>query len=308
LKTYKDIKDIAINRPVVTMGTFDGLHIGHLHVLSQLKSLTRKYEGESVILTFWPHPRKVLNSGDIKLLNTIEEKIDLFERNGIDHLIILDFTEELAALTYEDFVKKILVDKLKLENLVFGYDHRFGKNGEGTFEKLQPLAGKYHFKLHKLDEVRVGHAVSSTRIRHALQYGHVGEANKMLGYPYQLAGEVVKGEQLGRKIGFPTANLKISCAYKLIPGNGVYACKAYLNGTSRPAMMNIGVKPTVNNQQVRNIEVHLINFKGDLYGQHITVELIEKIREETKFPSLNDLVDQLKKDKVQSLNIFSQNN
>jgi len=308
LKTYKDIKDIAINRPVVTMGTFDGLHIGHLHVLSQLKSLTRKYEGESVILTFWPHPRKVLNSGDIKLLNTIEEKIDLFERNGIDHLIILDFTEELAALTYEDFVKKILVDKLKLEHLVFGYDHRFGKNGEGTFEKLQPLAGKYHFKLHKLDEVRVGHAVSSTRIRHALQYGHVGEANKMLGYPYQLAGEVVKGEQLGRKIGFPTANLKISCAYKLIPGNGVYACKAYLNGTSRPAMMNIGVKPTVNNQQVRNIEVHLIDFKGDLYGQHITVELIEKIREETKFPSLNDLVDQLKKDKVQSLNIFSQNN
>ncbi|HKK59764.1 MAG TPA: bifunctional riboflavin kinase/FAD synthetase [Salinivirga sp.] len=308
MKTYKDIKDIAINRPVVTMGTFDGLHIGHLHVLSQLKSLTRKYEGESVILTFWPHPRKVLNSGDIKLLNTIEEKIDLFERNGIDHLIILDFTEELAALTYEDFVKKILVDKLKLEHLVFGYDHRFGKNGEGTFEKLQPLAGKYHFKLHKLDEVRVGHAVSSTRIRHALQYGHVGEANKMLGYPYQLAGEVVKGEQLGRKIGFPTANLKISCAYKLIPGNGVYACKAYLNGTSRPAMMNIGVKPTVNNQQVRNIEVHLIDFKGDLYGQHITVELIEKIREETKFPSLNDLVDQLKKDKVQSLNIFSQNN
>ncbi|WP_462280394.1 bifunctional riboflavin kinase/FAD synthetase [Salinivirga cyanobacteriivorans] len=308
MKTYKDIKDIAINRPVVTMGTFDGLHIGHLHVLSQLKSLTRKYDGESVILTFWPHPRKVLNSGDIKLLNTIEEKIDLFERNGIDHLIILDFTEELAALTYEDFVKEILVDKLKLEHLVFGYDHRFGKNGEGTFEKLQPLAGKYHFKLHKLDEVRVGHAVSSTRIRHALQYGHVSEANKMLGYPYQLAGEVVKGEQLGRKIGFPTANLKISCAYKLIPGNGVYACKAYLNGTSRPAMMNIGVKPTVNNQQVRNIEVHLIDFKGDLYGQHITVELIEKIREETKFPSLNDLVDQLKKDKVQSLNIFSQNN
>lgn len=288
------------------MGTFDGLHIGHLHVLNQLKSLTRKYDGESVILTFWPHPRKVLSSGDIKLLNTIEEKIDLFERNGIDHLIILDFTEELAALTYEDFVKKILVDKLKLEHLVFGYDHRFGKNGEGTFEKLQPLAGKYRFKLHKLDEVRVGHAVSSTRIRHALQYGHVSEANKMLGYPYQLVGEVVKGEQLGRKIGFPTANLKISCAYKLIPGNGVYACKAYLNGKSRPAMMNIGVKPTVNNQQVRNIEVHLIDFKGDLYGQQITVELIEKIREETRFPSLNDLVDQLKKDRVQSLNIFSQ--
>ncbi len=306
MKTYKDIKDIAINRPIVTMGTFDGLHIGHLHVLNQLKALTKEFNGESVILTFWPHPRRILNSREISLLNTIEEKVELFERSGINHLIILEFTKEMASLTYEAFVKQILVDKIKVQHLVFGYDHRFGKNGEGTFDKLKPLAKRYKFNLHKLHEVRVGHAVSSTRIRHALQYGNVSEANKMLGYHYQLTGKVVKGAQLGSQIGFPTANLDISCKYKLIPGNGVYACIAYLNGKPWPAMMNIGVKPTVNNKKVRNIEVHLINFEGDLYEKQVKVELIEKIREEVKFPSLTDLVKQLEKDKTRSLNIFSQ--
>lgn len=287
------------------MGTFDGLHIGHLHVLNQLKSLAEKYEGESVILTFWPHPRKVINSGDIGLLNSIEEKIELFERNGIDHLIILEFTKELASLTYKEFVQHVLVGKIQVAHLIFGYDHRFGKNGEGTIDKLEPLAKQFSFKIHKLEEVRVGHAVSSTRIRHALQYGHVEEANKMLGYPYQLSGKVVKGEQLGSKIGFPTANLDITCTYKLIPGNGVYACRAYLNGKAWPAMMNIGYKPTVNDKKIRNIEVHLINFKGDLYEKQVRVELIQKIREEVKYPSIKKLVEQLWKDRDHSLEILN---
>lgn len=304
MKIHKDIKDIKIEQPVVTMGTFDGLHIGHLHVLKQLKQKTEATGGQSVILTFWPHPKKIIGSGDIELLNTIEEKTELFEKNHIDHLIILEFTKDLAELTYIEFVEKILVDKLQIKHLIFGYDHRFGKNGEGTFEKLNPLARQYSFELHKLEEVRIGHAVSSTRIRHAISAGHVNEASKMLGYPYQLKGKVIHGEQLGRKIGFPTANLKITCPYKLIPGNGVYACKAYLNGKAIPAMMNIGVKPTINDKKERSIEVHLIDFSDNLYDIEIRVELIKRIREEQKFHSLKELSAQLENDKKYTLKLF----
>jgi len=306
LKIHKNIKDIEIEVPVLTMGTFDGLHIGHLHVLEQLKQTTQIQGGHSVILTFWPHPKKIIGSGDIQLLNTIEEKTELFEKNNIDHLIILDFTKELAELSYANFVKDILVDKLKIKHLIFGYDHRFGKNGEGTFEKLKPLAKQYNFKLHKLDEIRIGHAVSSTRIRHAIANGHVQEASKMLGYPYQLKGTVVKGEQIGRKIGFPTANLSISCPYKLIPGNGVYACKAYLNGKAIPAMMNIGVKPTINDKNQRSVEVHLIDFSKDLYQSEVRVELIKRIRQEKKFPSLKELTLQLEDDRKKTMEILNQ--
>lgn len=290
------------------MGTFDGLHIGHLHVLSRLKRTARAVKGESVIMTFWPHPRTVINSGEIGLLNTLEEKIALFEKNDIDHLIILSFNRDVADLTYDQFVKQILVDKIKVQHLIFGYDHRFGKNGEGTYEKLLPLAERYHFQLHWLEEVRTGHAVSSTRIRHALLAGHIAEANKMLGYPYQLHGSVKKGDQLGSKIGFPTANIDVTCTYKLIPGNGVYACRAYVDNEALPAMMNIGIKPTVNDRQLRNIEVHILNFEQNLYNRELTVELLNKIRDEAKFPSLKDLVGQLKKDKKDALDIFHNHN
>jgi riboflavin kinase/FMN adenylyltransferase len=304
LKIHKNIKDIDIEAPVITMGTFDGLHIGHLHVLDQLKQKTIETGGQSVILTFWPHPKKIIGTGDIKLLNTIEEKTELFEKNSIDHLIILEFTKELAELTYSEFVKNILVDKLHIKHLIFGYDHRFGKNGEGTFEKLKPLAKQYDFELHKLEEVRIGHAVSSTRIRHAIANGHVLEASKMLGYTYQLKGKVIKGEQIGRKIGFPTANLDITCPYKLIPGDGVYACKAYLNGKAIAAMMNIGVKPTINNKNERSIEVHLIDFSENLYDSEVRVELVKRIREEQKFNSLKELSSQIQKDKETALEIL----
>jgi riboflavin kinase/FMN adenylyltransferase len=188
--------------------------------------------------------------------------------------------------------------------LIFGYDHRFGKNGEGTFDKLISLSKQYNFELHKLDEVRIGHAVSSTRIRHAISNGHVNKASKMLGYPYQLKGKVIKGEQIGRKIGFPTANLDITCPYKLIPGNGVYACKAYLNGKAMPAMMNIGVKPTINNKNEQTIEVHLIDFSDNLYDSEMRVELIQRIREEMKFPSLKELSLQITEDKKTALTIL----
>lgn len=297
MKTHKDIKEIAINNPVVTMGTFDGLHIGHIHVLEQLKQKAADVGGESVILTFWPHPKKVLENKDVPLLNALEEKIALFENSGIDHLVILDFTVELSKIDYNDFVRDILVGKVGVKHLVFGYDNRFGRNGEGTFARLIPLAKQFRFKLHQLQEIRIGHAVSSTRIRHALVNGKVTEANKMLGYNYQLKGVVVHGEQLGRKLGFPTANVEVACSYKLIPQSGVYACKVFYDDVCWPTMMNIGVKPTVKHTSKLFIEAHLIGFDGDIYGKTIAIQLVKKLRDEEKFDSLRDLKAQLEIDK-----------
>lgn len=290
------------------MGTFDGLHIGHLHVLEQLKKMATEVGGESVILTFWPHPKMVLSDKKINLLNAFEEKIGLFEQAGIDHLVVLDFTKELAAIGYEEFVSDILISKIGMKHLIFGYDHRFGRNGEGTFEKLKPLTKQYRFKLHQLSEIRLGHAISSTRIRHALEGGRVSEANKMLGYNYKLTGTVVHGEQLGRKLGFATANIDVTCSYKLIPKHGVYACKAIINNKCYPAMMNIGTKPTVKSDSRESIEVHIIDFEQNIYGKTISVEVLDKLRDEQKFSSLKALKEQLDNDKAATLLRFSDMN
>lgn len=287
------------------MGTFDGLHMGHLHVLNQLKKKAAEVNGESVILTFWPHPKMVLTPKKIELLSTFEEKISLFEQAGIEHLIVLDFTKKLSSINYEEYVSDILISKIGMQHLIFGYDHRFGHGGEGTFEKLKPLSKKYHFKLHQLNEIRIGHSISSTRIRHALKNGHILEANKMLGYNYKLTGTVVHGEHLGRKLGFATANIEITCSYKLIPQHGVYACKAFVGGEYFPAMMNIGTKPTVKMDSRESIEVHILDFERNIYEQSISVELIDKLRDEQKFSSLKDLQVQLKQDKTDTLKLFN---
>ncbi|MFO7863308.1 MAG: bifunctional riboflavin kinase/FAD synthetase [Salinivirgaceae bacterium] len=306
MKIYKDIKEISISNPVLAMGTFDGLHKGHRHVLDQLKATADKEGGESVVLTFWPHPQMVLGKGDIKLLNAIEEKIALFEQNGIKHLILLNFDNELAQQTYDNFVQEILVGQIGIKHLVFGYDHRFGHKGEGTFNNLKPLAKKHKFTLHQLHEVRAGHAISSTRIRTALTHGHVAEAAKMLGYNYQITGNIVHGQQLGRKIGFPTANIEVTCPYKLIPHVGVYACIADLGTKQWPTMMNIGYKPTVQNKNELFIEAHLIDFKGNIYDEQLTITFIRKIRDEVKFNSLKELSAQLGRDKQATIQMLKQ--
>jgi riboflavin kinase/FMN adenylyltransferase len=306
LKIYKDIKEISISNPVLAMGTFDGLHKGHRHVLNQLKATAEKERGESVVLTFWPHPQMVLGNGDIKLLNSIEEKTALFEQNGIEHLIILNFDKKLAEQTYDDFVQEILIGQIGIKHLVFGYDHRFGHKGEGTFNNLKPLAKKFKFTLHQLHEVRAGHAISSTRIRTALTHGHVAEAAKMLEYNYQITGNIVHGQELGRKIGFPTANIEVTCPYKLIPHIGVYACMAHVGTKQWPAMMNIGYKPTVQNRNELSIEAHLIDFNGDLYDEPLTIKFIRKIRDEVKFNSLKDLSAQLEIDKQETFQLLKQ--
>lgn len=311
MKIYHNINNFEAKNPVVTIGTFDGVHLGHQKVIARLKEFARKHNGESVIFTFHPHPRLVTapNEGNLRLLTTIEEKKQLFEKLGIDHLIVYPFTKTFSELSYSSFVKNILVDKLKTRCLVVGYDHRFGKNREGSFEYLKECAKSYNFKIEKLDALLIDEAhVSSTRIRNALEDGDVEQANKFLGYRFTLHGTVVEGQRVGRKMGFPTANIEASDPHKLIPGYGVYAVEIILSGEKYGGMLNIGTRPTFNNNaDNRSIEVHIFNFSGDIYNKEITLIFEAKIRNEKKFSGPEALVEQLKKDKETALEILSGN-
>jgi len=286
---------------VVTIGTFDGLHKGHQLVINQLKELASNENGETVIFTFYPHPRIVTapNETSLRLLTTKNEKIKLFEQFGVDHLIIYPFNEAFAALSYTDFVKTILVEKIHTYCLVVGYDHRFGKNREGGYEYLQKCAEKYGFKVHRTEALSVEtDKVSSTKIRAALETGAIAKANQYLGYRFTLHGTVVNGKQLGRKLGFPTANIEASDKYKIIPGYGVYAVLIEIDDKQYKGMLNIGTRPTFNNNaDNRSIEVNIFDFAENIYGKSITLVFIDKIREEKKFAGVDALVEQLKTDK-----------
>ncbi len=309
MKIHTDINRFEAVNPVVTIGTFDGVHLGHQKVISRLKGFAREHDGESVIFTFYPHPRLVTRpeESNLRLLTTLEEKKELFARSEIDHLIVFPFTKEFSELTYPEFVKQVLVDKMKTHCLVVGYDHRFGKNREGSFEYLQSCADKYGFIIEKLDALLIDEAnVSSTRIRNALQQGQIGKANRYLGYRYTLHGSVVEGQRVGRKMGFPTANIEASDPHKLIPGHGVYAVEVKLADIIYQGMLNIGTRPTFNkNADNRSIEVHIFSFQGDLYNKEITLMFAGKIRDEQRFSSINALTEQLKKDKSAALKILS---
>lgn len=311
MKVYHNINNFEAKNPVVTIGTFDGVHLGHQKVIARLKEFARKHDGESVIFTFHPHPRLVTapNEGNLRLLTTIEEKKQLFEKSGIDHLIVYPFTKSFSELSYSSFVKNILVDKLKTRCLVVGYDHRFGKNREGSFEYLKECAKSYNFKIEKLDALLVDEVhVSSTRIRNALEDGDIKLANKFLGYRFTLHGTVVEGQRVGRKMGFPTANIEASDPNKLIPGYGVYAVEIILSEKKYSGMLNIGTRPTFNNNaDNRSIEVHIFNFSGDIYNKEITLIFEAKIRDEKKFSGPEALVEQLKKDKETALKILAEN-
>lgn len=307
MQIYKDLKDVNINKPVLTVGAFDGLHVGHSYVINKLKSLASEVNGHSVVLSFWPHPRTIINpQHKTELLNSLEEKIYILEKLGVENFVILNFTKELAEFSYLEFINKVIVKSIGTKYLVMGYDHRFGKNGLGTYEKVRELSVNFGFKLFKLDEVRAGHVVSSTRIRKCLHKGLVRDANKMLGYEYQLWGNVVKGESLGRKLGFPTANIEINNSNKVIPVNGVYAVKVSLkSGNSYIGMMNIGNRPTISSSNKTSIEVNLFDFNGDLYNQELKVSIVDKIRDEKKFLSIHELIDQIKLDKISALSMLS---
>ncbi|MTI32469.1 bifunctional riboflavin kinase/FAD synthetase [Xanthovirga aplysinae] len=308
MKIYHSIEEFhKLTYAVVTSGTFDGVHFGHQKILKRLTEAAKKNHGESVLITFWPHPRMVLQPNDqsLKLLSTFEEKADLLKKQGIDHLIKIPFTKEFSQMSSEDFIRKILVDKIGTKRLIIGYDHRFGKNREGGFEHLKANAPAYGFEVEEIPRQDVDHmAVSSTKIRNALATGNVGLANRYLGSPYSIEGKVIEGERIGRLIKFPTANLCIEQDYKLIPADGVYAVTVKYEGLTYKGMLNIGNRPTVSGQ-ARSIEVHIFNFNQNIYKKKIRVHFIERIRDEKKFNSLEELKKQLQKDKEIADNILN---
>ena len=308
MQIYHGIQEfVKLTYPVVTIGTFDGVHLGHQKILSRVRELAAAQNGESVIITFWPHPKYVLNPGNtMKLLSTFDEKAEYLDELGIDHLIRIPFTNEFSRVTSEEFVTKILIEKIGTKQLVIGYDHRFGKNREGSFEYLQENATNLGFEVAEISRKDVDHlTVSSTKIREHILQHKIHLANKLLGRAYQFSGIVVKGQQLGRKIGFPTANIEIAEKYKLIPSNGVYAVRVTVQGKLRLGMMNIGIKPTIG-KQAMSIEVHVFNFDKEIYGIHLKVEVVKQIRKEMKFNDLQDLSDQLKIDSQRAMTILKE--
>lgn len=309
MKIHTNTDQFKAVNPVVTIGTFDGVHLGHQKVISRLKDFADTHDGESVIFTFHPHPRLVTRPEEtnLRLLTTLEEKKALFAASGIDHLIVFPFTKSFSELSYGEFVKQVLVDKINTHCLVVGYDHRFGKNREGSFEYLKNCADTYGFLIEKLDALLIDESnVSSTRIRNYLQQGDIHKANRYLGYRYTLHGNVVEGNRVGRKLGFPTANIEASDSNKLIPGYGVYAVEVIIEGKKLGGMLNIGTRPTFNkNADNRSIEVHIFDFTEDIYTREITLVFVDKIREEQRFNGIEELTEQLKKDKVTALNILT---
>ena len=297
-----------ITNAVVTSGTFDGVHLGHRQILSRLQQIAQQSDGESVVITFWPHPRLVLypdNGDHLQLLNTFEEKAALLAQTGIDHLIRIPFTKEFSQLSSEEFIHKILIDKIQTKKLVIGYDHKFGRNREGSFEYLKTNAPQYGFELEEIPRQDIDEVgVSSTAIRKALLEGKVEISNQYLTYPYALTGEVVSGDKMGRTIGFPTANISVSEVHKLIPANGVYAINALINNHSYQGMLNIGYRPTVNGT-TKTIEANFFDLDKDLYGQIVTIQFIKKIRDEVKFSDMEALKSQLTKDKKLAIDILN---
>ena len=307
VKVYRSIDAYEkIGRTAVTIGTYDGVHTGHQVVIKQLKNAAKKINGESVLLTFFPHPRMVLypEDNELRLLNTIDERIEMLKKAGIDHLIIHPFSKEFSRLGSTEFVRDFLVNKLNVGTLVIGYDHHFGRNREGSFEHLQELGPLYDFNVEEIEAQNIQQInISSTKIRTSLNNGEILAANKFLGYNYFIEGMVVEGNQKGREIGFPTANIKVNDWYKLIPSNGVYAVKVKIDNNIFNGMLNIGMRPTVKGTE-ETIEVNIFNFNQNIYNKSVRVEFYERIRDERKFETLADLKEQLNIDKKQVIQVL----
>jgi len=289
----------------VTIGTFDGVHTGHQKIITQLKEEAAKISGESVMITFDPHPRKILDpSKPLKLITTLDEKIELLERQGIDHLVIVPFTRAFADISAEEYIRDFLVGKFHPHTVIIGYDHRFGHDRAGDYHLMESFAAKLHFQLREIPQHIVDSIiVSSTQIRKAIKDGDVQIANDLLGYEFFFEGVIVQGNKLGRQLGFPTANLEIRDKDKLIPGNGVYAVRATLEGKEYEGMMNIGVRPTLNDGLFM-IEVNLFDYDQDAYGKQLKVHVKKFMRPEKKFNGLDALKEQIARDKIAVLEVL----
>lgn len=303
MKIYQSISDFFCNRKtIITIGTFDGVHLGHQKIVAQITKNAHALNCDSLVLTFFPHPRMVLQeSTEMKQLNTLNEKIALLDNLGIDNLVVHPFDKEFSRLTAEEFVKKVLVDVFKIKKIIIGHDHRFGRNRTATIDDLINFGETYGFEVEQISAEEINEvSISSTKIRNALLEGNIELATNYLGYDYSLTGIISKGKQLGRTIGYPTANITIEEDYKLIPNNGVYIAKSVLNGKTVFGMMNIGTRPTVDGTK-QTIEINFFDFKQDLYGQKITISLLHRMRSEQKFESIDALKNQLGKDKKTAL-------
>ncbi|GIK69731.1 MAG: bifunctional riboflavin kinase/FAD synthetase [Bacteroidetes bacterium] len=299
VKVYRNISEVGfIENAVVTTGTFDGVHLGHQKIIHRLNEVAESVSGQSVVFTFFPHPRMVLYPDDysLQLLSTLEEKIGLLEKAGVQHLIIHPFDRAFSKLSSIEFVRDVLVNKLRVKKLVIGYNHQFGRNREGTYKHLKEFSPVYGFEVEEIPAKDVDNVnISSTKIREALNKGEVKVASAFLGRPYELSGVVVEGNKLGRTMGFPTANIFVNDKHKMIPADGVYAVRVLLENEQYKGMLNIGFGPTVQFSE-KKIEVHLFNFSGDIYNKKVKVEFIEKLRDEKNFGSVEKLKEQLIKD------------
>ncbi|MEN8794399.1 MAG: bifunctional riboflavin kinase/FAD synthetase [Flavobacteriales bacterium] len=309
MKIYRNIADFKPEKKVfLTVGTFDGIHFGHQKIIDSLKSLANEEDGESVMLTFSPHPRLVLfpENNNLKLINTLDEKINRLESSGIDHLIIYPFTKDFSRISALEYVRDFLVKEIKVSTLIIGYDHQFGRNREGNFEYLKELSELYGFDVKEISAQDINDInVSSTKIRKAIELGDIPLANEYLGYTFPLIGKVIEGKKLGNTIGFPTANLLIEDKTKIIPKPGAYVVYVEVYGNRYKAMLNIGKNPTIDESEQEKIEVNLFDFDGNLYQKTIKVEFIERLRDEVKFDSLDALKNQLRLDKANSLKILT---
>ena len=308
---HYDIKKFSGRNPVVTVGIFDGVHLGHRFILQRLREAARRFGGESTLVTLWPHPRTILNQvdGKFRLLNTLEEKSLMLEREGLDHLVVIPFTESFSRLSSCDFIREYLVEKIGIRHLVVGFNHRFGRDREGDFNKLAECAKEYGFGIEKVPAMKEkGGEVSSSRIRRLLQNGDVAAANRLLGWDYLFSGNVVGGSRLGTEIGFPTANIIHDEEIKLIPADGVYAVTVRLKENKYMGMLNIGSRPTVNHDARRKtIEVHLLDFEENIYNEHIQIQFVKRLREERRFRDVEALKKQLKIDRDRTMRLFLRN-
>lgn len=297
-----------VKNPVVTTGTFDGVHIGHKKIINRFKEIAANINGETVLLTFSPHPRLVLfpEDNNLRMLNTMEEKSELLSAAGVHHLIIHPFTREFSRLSSAEYVRNILVNKIGTKKLVIGYNHQFGRNREGSFEHLKEFGFTYGFDVEEISAIDVDNVkISSTKIREALLKGDIETSARYLGYDYPLSGIVVHSSKIGHSIGFPTANIIVSDRLKLIPADGVYAVNVFFAGKEYKGMMNIGVKPTLNSSNKRTLEIHIFDFNQDIYDCELKVTFKSKLRDEIKFSGLEELKKQLELDKIKSLEILS---
>ncbi len=311
MKVYRGLEyEFSIRRPVVTPGTFDGVHIGHRKIIEHIQQKAIEINGESVVLTFEPHPRLVLFPEDnqLRLLTTLDEKLYLLEQAGVDHVVVIPFNLEFSRLTAASYVENILVNRLHTQCLVIGYDHQFGRNREGSIEQLQKLAPKFGFEVEEIPPQDIDNIkVSSTKIRNALIAGDIQTANTFLTYPYNFEGMVVKGNQIGRTLGYPTANIQPTDSLKLIPGIGIYAVRIDIQGIFYGGMMSIGKRPTVEDSKQITIEVHVFDWSEDLYGQRIRIYMVAKMRNEEKYNGLEALKQQLILDEKQARQLLNKN-